>query len=377
MILTALVLSLTGQLAANGPLDELIARDSSIVVAGRVTATQIDGPDMGRGFTLDVARVLKAASGVEVPASLDLVAAYWPDELGLPLEPGAEILATLVTDTESSPAGGFRLEPHVRAVVPIVLAALPEGEIERSALVPEIAKNVLAGADAVTHPVLRAARVRLAAETIEPGMRKLLAPCRASRDAWVRRAALGASLRLGPEEGDVDLVAKDFREFLAAPQSEVVLPSGARLSPLHLFLESYGELERAAVVLRDAEKCTRFLPLYRALVDATEVVDPFRNERTFYRERIGLAGLAIAGTEDDLARLQTFTRSETPATRQRALDAIARILGLEPVPADEGEFAAKEPAIQAATIEALKARGIETAAPKTATPERTREPIDR
>jgi hypothetical protein len=371
-----LVLSFIAQLAAGGPLDELIARDSAVVVAGRLASVApATAPDSGPSFTLEVVRVLKPASGEDMLPTLDLVAAFWPIGLGLPLEAGTEVVAVLSRDATAE--AGYSLEPHVRAIVPISIAGLP-AEIAPATLGAAIAENVLRGADAsvVMDPVIRAGRIQLAAETLSPDQRHLLAPSLASREAWVRRAAIGASFRVGPTASDLDAAAKDFRRFLAAPQAEVPLPSGARYSPLHLFLESYAEVERAAVVNRDLGRCTLFLPLYRVIVDENDVVDPFGNERTFYRERIGLAGLAIAGTEDDLARLHSFTNSETPATRQRALDAIARILGLDAVPADEREFAAREAEIQESATEALRARGIPVAERKTTEPRprRTEEP---
>jgi hypothetical protein len=209
--------------------------------------------------------------------------------------------------------------------------------------------------------------VRLAAEALEPDQLDLLAAFESAKEPWVRRAAIGAALGMEPTPAALAAARRDFDRFLAAPLPEVALPSGARLSPLHLFLESYADVERAAVVRRDAERCAEYLPLYRALVDHVGVVDPFRNERTFYRERIGLAGLAIAGTEEDLARLYAFTRSETPATRQRALDAIARILGLERVPTDASEFAAREPEIVEATRAALAERGFDAGTKEEAT----------
>lgn len=353
--LLPLLLSSVAQLAAGGPLDELLERDASIVVAGRVgAATPAPLLDAGTEFTLDVARVLKPEASA-VPDSLAVVAAAWPVDLGLALEPGAEVLATLVRDAESP--SGFRLEAHVRAIVPIAIAALP-AEIAPDRLAAIVAENVLRGAETVEHPVLRASRIRLAAEALAADQRDLLLPFAASREPWVRRAAIGAALRMGAAPADLDAAAKDFRRFLASPQAEVVLPSGARMSPLHLFLDSYSAIERAAVAQRDPERCAEFLPLYRVIADEADVVDPFRNERTFYRERIGLAGLAIAGTEDDLSRLHAFAESETPATRQRALEAIARILGLGPVPADETEFAARESDIRATAEAAMRERGL-------------------
>lgn len=354
-ILLPAALSAVAQLAAGGPLDELLEREATVVVAGRV-ASAAPGSllDAGSELTLDVERVLKPESA-EVPSSLALVAAAWPIDLALPLEPGVEVLAALVRDAESP--SGYRLDAHVRAIVPIAIAALP-AEIPPDRIAAIVAENVLRGAESVAHPVLRAGRIRLAAEALAADQRDLLLPFAASKEPWVRRAAIGAALRMGATPSDLDAAAKDFRRFLATPQGEVVLPTGARMSPLHLFLDSYGEIERAAVVKRDAERCAEFLPLYRAIADENDVVDPFRNERTFYRERIGLAGLAIAGTEADLGRLHAFAESETPATRQRALDAIARILGLPPVPADETEFAAREDEIRATAEKAMRDRGV-------------------
>jgi hypothetical protein len=332
-------LPLSAVISGGGPLDGLLDEADAVAVV-RVTA--ILEPDDWESIAFDAER-LEVLAGGEVPAQLRLTVPrpVWPADLGLSYEVGA----TLIVSLERGSDGTLDLINNERAILPAGDGPLPPGSRGVRARVFAVLRALL---DRDGDDVRRAHLLLMLGQIAGPRDEQALATYLDEGGVWTRRAALGALLRLDPTAERVQLAEDDGRSFLAAPP-----PAGSFERWLFRRLYEGALDDRRISPPGGAERVRPFLPIYRAIADASE--------------QSGLADLALDGLQrvgdgSDVQRLARYTASDDPCQRLDALDALCRLFGsamrrpqvtscMMPLPP---EAVAQEQRMRAAVGEALQ-----------------------
>jgi hypothetical protein len=308
-----------------GPVDELVARRGATVVLGKVESVTNPSECSGfREFRLSVTRVLKG-DPAKVPASLALHTHVWPLDFDFPLEKGRTGIFVLCRSGK-----GFEVFSHERAILPAPQKTT--GALLRKALLRIIADSLVRYAEEVDSPWARALLISVASDACGPEHKKTLLGYLGSAHAWVRRAARGALLRLTGAKEHLREAEKDFASFFSStPDFVEVNARGGQVmktSAFHLFFEMYRDVEHAARG-SGAERGPGYLSLFRTVSDLCP--------DSHHREVVGLGGLGIFGSRDDLARLYGFTGHPDAGVRQKAHLAVSRILnlGIRHLPAED------------------------------------------
>lgn len=333
-------------LVAIGPLDELINREDSVVVVAKMKSLskkQKRYVDRFRKFKIKIIRVVKG-NPKNVPRSLSVFTHVWPYDLELPLESGAQAFFVLRKTQEK----GYIIEPHKRAIIPVVTKNLPE-KITQENLFAVMVDNLLLSLSSAEFQFTKAQILRLIADICPEEKLNIFVPYLKSKDIWVRRAALGALIKLSPKPRYLEAAKKDFADFLGSAVKYIETPYGGKTPATRLFFDMYQDVKWAAryPVLN---RCKTYLPLYRIVVDNCQEQN--------VRESIGLRGLTRVGTKEDLLRIYSFHNNKNPYGRQEALMTISKILNLKLRGLVYNQFLEKEAEQQKIVHDALIKEGL-------------------
>ncbi|HVE14733.1 MAG TPA: hypothetical protein VNI01_15160 [Elusimicrobiota bacterium] len=299
----ALLLSLAGAAAAyitvgNQRIDHAIyaEHEPKLVVGGEITGTESrprpaaaeDYPaDVGFAFRVDSV-VLGDPSFAGKTLELSVTAFDWPESL-LPFRKGER--CALVLDARGN---------ALSTVVPVARPVLPRAKDGAGAKLV-LKEELLAVLRQETRPDRQRSLILEATPLLSKTDKLALIPFAASKNAWLRRAALAALVYSTKERGWIDAARVDIERFIAAnePNAMIDNPDGRPgFAPFPLLFTNYffltpnwDEAEKADALF--------YAPLFRAIAHS-------KIGWTYWEQGIG--GLCLTGTRADAAFLYSCYR---------------------------------------------------------------------
>jgi hypothetical protein len=293
-----------------------------------------------------------AGSELPDPVELEIGFPVWPEELGVPFEVGATVLAFLRRDDD----GALEVVNDSRALLP----AGDPGEWRRGGSTRQRVFAALRSAVGQATDDRQAALLLVTLSEIAKPSDSAAFTAHLDAEPWTRRAALSALLRLAPTAERVELANRDVADYLEHPPAE---------SDRWLFVDLYDEVfdDRFAGPEEAPGRARPFLPIFRTIADAPDALG--------FEDAV-VSGLALAGDRTDALRLWAWaTREPTgvgaskghfDSLRLQALEGLCRIFAIPltgpSVPAFTGqlppEAAAQERRMREAVRAEMEAAGL-------------------